>query len=87
MTGCAKKEGGKYTACAYTATARGFGGDVAAGIAVKADTVEGLAQALGMTPSVLAETVETYGGANNGWGLVSGYLCGKEIAAVLGHSN
>ena len=144
---------------------------VNAGIAVKADTVEGLAEQLGMTPSVLAETVETYngycasgrdeqfgksaefldpveggpyyavimvsycygscggldinehfqvlqtdgatpinglycvgtdamgvlftekkpyvtyGGANNGWGLVSGYLCGKEIAAALGHSN
>ncbi len=144
---------------------------VDAGIAVKADTVEGLAELLGMSPSVLAGTVEaynrycasgvdeqfgkgaeflkpveggpyyavimasycygscgglninerfqvlqtdgatavnglycvgtdamgvlftekkpyvTYGGANNGWGLVSGYLCGKEIAAALGHSN
>lgn len=26
----------------------------------------------------------TYGGANNGWGMVSGYLCGKEIAEKLG---
>lgn len=26
----------------------------------------------------------TYGGANNGWGLVSGYLCGREIAQKLG---
>ena len=26
----------------------------------------------------------TYGGANNGWGLVSGYLCGQEIADKLG---
>lgn len=26
----------------------------------------------------------TYGGANNGWGMTSGYLCGKEIAAKLG---
>ncbi len=26
----------------------------------------------------------TYGGANNGWGLVSGYLCGREIAQALG---
>ncbi len=26
----------------------------------------------------------TYGGANNGWGLVSGYLCGKELAELLG---
>lgn len=28
----------------------------------------------------------TYGGANNGWGLVSGYLCGREIAEALGYS-
>ena len=26
----------------------------------------------------------TYGGANNGWGMVSGYLCGQEIADKLG---
>ena len=26
----------------------------------------------------------TYGGANNGWGMVSGYLCGQEIADNLG---
>ena len=26
----------------------------------------------------------TYGGANNGWGLVSGYLCGKGLGETLG---
>ena len=25
----------------------------------------------------------TYGGANNGWGLVSGYLCGKGLGQLL----
>lgn len=28
----------------------------------------------------------TYGGANNGWGMVSGYLAGKEIGKVLGYT-
>ena len=31
-------------------------------------------------------TVQLGGGANNGWGLVSGYLCGREIAEALGYS-
>ena len=26
----------------------------------------------------------TFGGAANGWGLTSGYLCGQEIAKQLG---